>query len=187
MNKIKLFSSWLKRKSTGWVTLIALIIFLLFMAIVLPGQSSRAEAVSGEAGSPDLSFYYPADKLYSMAEAYGPDGRLEFVRVRFTFDLFFPLIYTFFLVTSISWLFSRTFGNESPWQLANLAPMIGMLLDFLENTCTSIVMLRYPDATQVIASLASFFTMGKWIFVVASFLFVIIGLFGTTWKWFKTR
>jgi len=37
-------SNWLRRISTGWVALIALAIFVLFTALVLPGQSAQADA-----------------------------------------------------------------------------------------------------------------------------------------------
>ena len=50
-------SDWIHRVSNGWVALGSLIIFLLFTALVLPGQASRAAADTGDAGSPDTSFY----------------------------------------------------------------------------------------------------------------------------------
>ena len=67
-------SNWLYRVSTGWVALIGLVIFLLFTALVLPEQSAQAELVSGEVGSPDMSFFYSLQDIYEMAEAYGEQG-----------------------------------------------------------------------------------------------------------------
>jgi succinate dehydrogenase hydrophobic anchor subunit len=55
---LKGLSNWLYTVSTGWVALVALLVFFLFSVLVLPGQSSQAEAVSGESGSPDMSFFY---------------------------------------------------------------------------------------------------------------------------------
>ena len=53
---IKRFSMWLYRVSTGKITLICLIIFLLFSALVLPAQTTGADALGEDVGSPDLSF-----------------------------------------------------------------------------------------------------------------------------------
>ncbi|MFN2219203.1 MAG: hypothetical protein ACK2UA_11400, partial [Anaerolineae bacterium] len=80
-------SDWLRRASTGWVALSALVVFFLFAALVLPGQSATAEQVAGDAGSPDTSFYYSAKELYQMAQAYRAEGRSAYIRARFTFDL----------------------------------------------------------------------------------------------------
>lgn len=177
------FSEWLHKISSGWLTLASLLIFLSFTALVLPGQATRGQEETGGSGSPDTSFYYSADDLYQMAEEYGQEGREAYVRVRFTFDLVWPLVYTLFLVTSISWLSRRAFSGDSPWQLANLAPILAALFDFLENISTSLVMVRYPDHTAVIDTLAPIFTAVKWILVGISFLLLLASLFMAAWRW----
>ncbi|NIV29382.1 MAG: hypothetical protein GWN58_07700, partial [Anaerolineae bacterium] len=98
-------SDWLRRASTGWVALSALLIFLLFSALVLPQQATKAEEETGSSDSPDTSFFYSPSDLYRMAESYGEQGRQAYIRARFTFDLVWPLVYTFFLTTSIGWVF----------------------------------------------------------------------------------
>ncbi|HEY45391.1 MAG: hypothetical protein AMJ88_15270 [Anaerolineae bacterium SM23_ 63] len=183
----KQVSDWMYRISNSWVALFTLVIFLLFTALVLPGQASRAEDDTGEAGSPDMSFYYSADDLYRMAEAYGEEGRRAYVRARFTFDLVWPLVYMVFLATGISWIYQRTFTSGSPWQRANLAPLLGALFDYLENVSTSLVMTRYPSPTAVVDVLAAVVTMLKWIFVGGSFLLLMVGLAIGIWQWVKRR
>ncbi|MCO6450851.1 MAG: hypothetical protein J5I90_08720 [Caldilineales bacterium] len=162
--------------STGRVTLTGLIIFLLFGALVLPRQAAIAEQTSGGAGSPDTSYFYSASDLYDMAEAYGEAGRAAYVRSRFTFDAIFPLVYTLFLVTSVSWVYGRAFLPGSVWRLANLIPILAMLFDFLENCSASLVMWRYPDPTPIIVHLAPLFTALKWLFVSGSFVALLAGL-----------
>ena len=49
-------SEWMQRMSTGWVALVALVVFVLFTALVLPGQASQADDVapgSAAAGAQD--------------------------------------------------------------------------------------------------------------------------------------
>ncbi len=183
----KRLSDWIHRVSNGWVALSALIIFLLFTALVLPGQAARAETDTGDAGSPDMSFYYTTDELYRMAEAYGKDGRNAYVRARFTFDLIWPLVYTAFLCAGISWVNRRAFGPDSPWQRANLAPVLGALFDYLENVSTSLVMIRYPGETPVVDILAAVFTMVKWVFVNGSFVLLLVGVVVAVWRWARVR
>jgi hypothetical protein len=184
---LKRLSSWLCHISTPWVALAALVVFLLFSILVLPRQSASADRVAGEVGSPDMSFYYSVDDLYRMAEAYGEQGRSAYVRARFTFDLIWPLVYTFFLVTAIGWVYGRAFPPDSRWQWANLAPVLGALFDYLENLSTSIVMLRYPSPTAVVDNLAPLFTMLKWIFVGGSFALLFVGIPAAVWRYARAR
>lgn len=176
-------SDWLRRVSSGWLTLTALVVFLLFTTLVLPRQSAYTEAKTGDAGTPDLSFYYSAGDLYRIAEAYGEQGRDAYIRARFTFDLLWPLVYTFFLTTAISWVYSKAFKPDSYWQRANLAPVLGMLFDYLENISTSLVLFRYPEPTPVVDWLAPVFTSLKWILITGSFVLLFAGLMVAVWGW----
>ena len=180
-------SDRLREVSSGWVTLAAVGVFLLFTALVLPRQANKAEQDTGSGDSPDTAFFYSAGDLYRMAGAYGEQGRRAYVRARFTFDLVWPLVYTLFLGTAISWVFGRAFGPHSRWQRANLTPLGGALFDYLENLATSLVMLRYPDQTALVADLAGMFTAAKWILLGVSFLLLLIGAVVLVWRWFWDR
>jgi hypothetical protein len=183
MSGLRKVSDWLYRVSPGWVVLATLVVFVLFSVLVLPGQAASAQENSGGGGTPDLSLFYSAGDLYRMAEAHGQAGREAFVQARWTFDLAFPLVYGAFLITAISWLFARVSPAGSAWRLANLAPVLAVILDYLENTCTSLVMLRYPAHTPVVDSLAGVLTCLKWLFVVGSIVLLLAGL----WRWLSTR
>ena len=180
-------SDWLRRASTGWVALAALVIFLLFTALVLPQQASQAEQETGQTESPDTSLFYSPRALYRMAEAYGEEGRRAYVRARFTFDLVWPLVYTLFLVTATCWAFGRAFPPGSRWQRANLVPLLAALFDYLENVSTSIVMLRYPAQTPVVDLLAPVFTLFKWALLGAAFLLLALGIVVAAWRWVQGR
>jgi hypothetical protein len=184
---LKNISSWLFKISNGWVTLTALFIFVLFSALVLPAQSSQADEISGEIGSPDMSFFYSSKNLFDMAEAYGEQGRTGYIRARFTFDLIWPLVYGFFLSTSISWLIKRADLSKTPLGLLNLVPVFGVLFDYFENITTSWVMFRYPQTALIPAMLAPFLTAIKWILVGGSFGILIIGFFIVIWDAIRSR
>jgi len=183
----KQLSDRLHQISTGWVALSALVIFLVFSILALPRQSAAAKEFAGDAGSPDMSFFYSAADLYQMAEAYGEQGREAYVRARFTFDLIWPLVYTLFLATAISWLFNKAFVPDSRWQRVNLAPVLGALFDYLENVSTATVMGRYPDQTAVVDVLAPAFTLLKWVFVGGSFVLLLTGVVAALWQWARER
>jgi hypothetical protein len=179
---MKNLSGWIQNISKGWVALAALIIFVLFTAFVLPKQASQAESGSGNDKSPDMSFIYTSDDLYQLAQAYGEVGRISYIKTRFSFDLIWPVVYMIFLTTAISWLFQRVFRKGSLWQLANLVPPCGMILDYLENISSSVVMIRYPNPTAVFDILAPIFTLTKWLFVGGSFILLLLGFIVWIWQ-----
>jgi hypothetical protein len=183
----KRISDWLRRISTGWLALVALLIFLLFSALVLPQQATKAAQETGSSDSPDMSVFYSPSDLYELAEAYGEQGREAYVEARFTFDLIWPLVYTLFLATAISWVFGRAFAVDSRWQRANLAPLLAAILDYLENLSTSLVMLRFPDQTPLVDLLAPVFTALKWSFLGASFVLLLGGIVVGAWRWMAQR
>jgi hypothetical protein len=169
-------AAWLEAKTTGRLALAALLLFVVFMAVVLPRQAGEAEQASGSSASPDTSLFYTAAELYNWAEAYGESGQAAYIRARLTFDVVWPLVYTLFLATALSWLMARGFAAGSRWRRANLAPLLGMLFDFLENGATSLVMARYPAETPVVAELAGVLTLVKWLFVGGSFGLLLVGM-----------
>lgn len=177
------FSNWLEEKTTGGIALGALVVFVLFTALVLPRQAREAEASSGNTGSPDTSLFYTAGELYEWAEEYGAAGRTAYVRARLTFDVVWPLVYTLFLTTALSWLMARAFAAGSGWRRANVVPLLGMLFDFAENGSTSLVMARYPAATPVVDTLAGVLTLVKWLLVGGSFALLLVALAAAGWRW----
>ncbi len=180
-------SNWLQQRSRGWVAAMATSIFILFMILILPQQAVEAERAAGGAGSPDTSFFYNADDLFQFAEAYGEEGRAAYVRARWTFDLIYPLVYTFFLITTLSWLYSYATPGGSPWRLVNLLPLLGMAFDYLENTAATVVMLRYPEMVLLAARITPILSLVKWFFVMASFLMLILGVMLAIRMWIRAR
>jgi len=170
-------SAWLYRIARLGLVLLSAVLFFAFSLSVLPSQSAQVESYSGGAGSPDTTFIYSPADLNRMAEVYGAEGRQAYVRARFTFDLAFPLIYTLFLASAISWLLGQTLPEGSLWRRLNLLPLAAMLLDFMENICAAHVMAAYPAAQPLASALASAATPLKWLSVGGSFLLLIIAMF----------
>jgi len=166
-------SRYFYNKTSLWVFLGSLALFILFMVLILPGEAARSDEVLGSLPSPDTSFYYSKDVLYQIAEDYGQEGRYYYIDSRITFDIVWPLVYTFFLINAISWIMDKTVIEESRLRMLNLVPLIAILLDYLENISNMVVMFRYPQLTDILATMAGIFTTLKWVFVGGSFSILI--------------
>ncbi len=167
MKRVTDFSEWMNRQYKTIYLVISFIIFALFMIAVLPNVSETTKEITGTNISPDTSFFYTSQKLYEIAESYGEVGRAYYIRSRFTFDIIWPIVYLFFLVTMITFLFKGSL---------HLIPFIGVLFDYLENLGASYVMFRYPLDTGFIATITPMFTLLKWIFIYISFGLILAGL-----------
>jgi hypothetical protein len=167
INKI---STWLIKVSNIWIMLLTLLVMVLFMIFVLPGQAASAELNAGGSISPDTSFFYAPGDLLQAANEYGLEGRKEYIVARWTFDLVFPLVYIGFLVTGISWFF-QNFENSAEWiGYSNLLPIAAGLFDYLENIGASLVMAQFPAQLPGLALLTAIFSGVKWLFIAGSFL-----------------
>jgi hypothetical protein len=143
---------------------------IFFVAFILPVQSENATRESGNGQSPDTTFFYTPDDLYRMAKEYGSNGRMAYIRSRWTFDLVFPLVYTAFLASGISWFNQRLTGWAKGWKLTNLLPLLGGIFDLLENSATTIVMSIFPVRSQLLLVIASLISPIKWVLVSSSFI-----------------
>ncbi len=169
-------SRWLYRFGTKWLAIVSTVLFLAFCAAFLPAQSARSAAYSGTAGTPDTSLFYSPAEIYRMAQVFGAQGRQAYIQARFTFDLAFPLVYTLFLTSGISYLLGHSLDENSAWRKANLLPLSGMLMDYLENVCAARVMAFFPATQPLAAVLAAAATPLKWLFLAASFLLLPVSL-----------
>lgn len=173
---MKRLSNFFYKVSTGWAVIASVLVFGLFLALVLPKFSERASRYSNGAASPDTSFTYTGADLYQMAQTYGPTGREDFIDVRWTLDLLFPVVYTAFFITTTSWFLRRLVPLSSCLRMLNLVPVVAFLLDLLENNATTLVMFKFPNKAPIAQALAPIFTPLKWIAVAASMLLVVISV-----------
>ena len=173
MKAIDKVTEFLLRISTPWMAAVCTLAFLVFSATVLPAQSAAAEAYTGPAGSPDLSFFYTPADLYRMAEEFGSTGRVAYIRARFTFDLAFPFVYGLFLITSIACLVKRLSKTNSWIIYAPRLPVLAIIFDLIENTGAAVVVARYPLFSPFAAGAAVIATPVKWVCVGGSFFLLL--------------
>jgi uncharacterized membrane protein len=77
--------------------------------------------------------------------------------------------------------------ETSRWRRANLVPLLGALLDYLENISTSLVMARFPAPTPGVDLLATLFTPAKWVLLGLAFGLLALGLPLAAWQAQRAR
>ncbi|MFB1082067.1 hypothetical protein [Jeotgalibacillus sp. JSM ZJ347] len=167
MKKLYRWSNW-----KTW--LVSLLIFLAFLGFILPDEAAESSRVTGTSESPDSSFFYTPETLYSIADTYGEEGRAYYVQARYTFDVVWPVAYFLLLTTTLGLLFKPV--QRSKWGVIILLPLFGLIFDYLENLSTALVMSFYPERLDLFATIAPFFTAIKWSCIYASFALIPVGI-----------
>ena len=161
----------------AYFSLGAFALFLFFIIVVLPRESTQSLALGLDV-SPDTSIFYTASRLYEIAESYGIEGRRFYIHQRFTFDLLWPIGYGLFIFVSSVFFFKHLNLPKVFYRFLWL-PVLAVGFDYLENLMTALVMFRFPYKTYFFDMLAGVMTLFKWITLSMSFimLFVWIALY----------
>lgn len=174
------------RAVTGWTWLVAAVVFVLYLAVVLPAEAARTLEIAGTSETPDTSYLYAPADLARLAETYGEDGRAHYVRSRFTFDVVWPLVYGTFLQVSVLLTARRSVLGRLPAAVLAL-PAWAVLFDLLENTSAALVIGRHPDPTPIVPFVAPVATFLKWNALYASFGLAVAGVVATVVAWSRRR
>jgi hypothetical protein len=160
-----------KLKLNIYHVLIAVFIFVIFTATILPSEALRG-VEAGLTQSIDTSILYSVEDLYSIISGYSREVRLAYIYQRFTFDLVWPLVYGLFIVITTLYLLLKIRIKR----LNSLIyfPLAAVIFDFLENISVSVLMFIYPFRITALALLASIFTTLKWVTLSYSFIQIII-------------
>lgn len=162
----------LYNKVTKKEVVISTIVFLVFTGLVLPFVTTYTTGVIGVAKSPDTSFSFNLITLYNLVDSYGQEGRRFYIIIRWTFDSVWPLVYTTFLLLSISF-FSKEVKYKHGIKLL-FFPLLAFLFDILENINATIVMSVYPTKIDAFGYLLFTSSILKWLAVYGSFVTVVI-------------
>lgn len=155
-----------------WIILVT-IIFFIFSSLAFPQMTKYSNEMIGESNSPDESFIYSPSELYDMAESYGELGREAYIKIRWTFDLVWPICYTLFLISWIAKL-SDYISDKRRLRFAYIFPLASIIFDYMENIGATIVMARYPLKSGIIATITPVISFIKWVSVAGSVLILII-------------
>jgi hypothetical protein len=160
----------------GWVVLLFLALFILTTSVVFPFFANLLDVPEQGVEPIDTQFTYSPARLYEIMAAYGEDGRRGYALSHLTADVIFPLVYSFFFGTAISFTFRGAFLADSRLQMLNLTPFALLVVDLLENTLLVILLLAFPAPLTILAAAAGAVTAVKWLFSGAVVLLVVVGL-----------
>jgi hypothetical protein len=130
--------------ASPWLFAAALVIFVLFMALVLPGQSAKPAEGTPEGASFDTSLFYTPAQAFDRAAAHTPEARFAYIAARWSFDLAFPLVYGLFALAGWAFGLARLGPRLSARPCLALVAVLGPAFDFTENIAATVIMASVP-------------------------------------------
>jgi hypothetical protein len=100
------------------------------------------------------------------------------------FDVLIPAVMGLFLCVT-STLVLRNVMKAKYLTIIYIFPILGWLLDYMENAGVIVMLTNYPSRIILAAKITNLFTMAKSIFDTVSILIICIGIFIKTFNKYK--
>jgi hypothetical protein len=153
----------------GWKTFLpALMIYAVIGGCILYTWNQKMVKKDGTIMNMlDKQFSYTPDTARTLMTEYGDTGRSFAWRFELIADGLYPISYTFLFLIIISWTFKSLAPYGFSIRYIHLFPFLVMLFDYSENACIIRMLKTFPDFSDNLVQLSSFFTSLKWSLLVA--------------------
>ncbi len=170
------------QKITSWKTfLLLLLLFFLFMFVLFPmaTKETRKGKITEANRMLDTRFSYTTQTVKTYLSSLSERERKQEAVIHFTLDLAYPIIYllllsviTLKLLSLLINLGTRIKLKIQIWIVS--FPLLIVIMDYLENTIITILLLEYPAFSIILARICSTVTTVKWLLVVLNAAIIIL-------------
>ncbi|KAA3626272.1 MAG: hypothetical protein DWQ02_20525 [Bacteroidetes bacterium] len=153
-------------------------LILLFNFVFFPqGRNRLLEDNTLSGHLLDTKFSYGVDEAFDLMQSYGPEARTVYWKMALVVDNPYAVVYSLALMLLLILLFSATVPENSLLKVLSFVPLLAGLADIAENACLAYMLRSFPDISEDIIKLSSFFTSMKWIFLTGSLILLAWGTF----------
>jgi hypothetical protein len=171
-------SNGLDRLSSGWTIALAVGVYAVYLAAVMPAQSMASHAYAGDWGGPDRHFFYTPNELYAQVATWGAAGRQQYINFRLGLDIGFALTYAAFLITITSVAGRRAWPGDARRRCLNLVALIPMSCDLLENALGIGLVAGFPARLDPVAWMTAGVTALKWLSLALAHVVMLYAVAG---------
>ncbi len=151
---------------------ISLLLVAAFFVFGYPAMGTLMLEHTPSGAEFDTALFYTPAEAVNKAALYDSVGRSAMIRLHWTYDLAFPLVYGFFCLSAWAFGLALLAGPAKPARFGFLVvPLAAALFDMMENTAVSFLLVSGISGTglRVAAVMASAATLLKWMFVIPAF------------------
>lgn len=151
------------------------LLFLFFMLYLFPVYQAEINKIVGsEVQSLDARFSYTKSDVLSLFQTLKEEGRNKMRLMSGVIDMIFPIVYGVLFFLLLKKLMNNSVTNNKNLKIIPFLPLISAIFDYVENFSVLNMLNSFPviTDTQVLISFSA--TSLKWIFLVASLLFILV-------------
>ena len=185
--------SWLYNKAKKLAQVKWIIVFLVLFIIsynLINGQLigvKKLTEITGGTSILDLQPYYTPQQAYEILQQQGEAGRLFYRDLLIYQDFIFPLIYTFFWLSLLTFLSSKWLKSIKLLHLVTLIPIIGGVSDYTENILILKMLSAYPQKLLNVAYICNIFNIIKYMSMIITMLIIFISIIVLTIQRFQSK
>lgn len=151
-----------------------LITLLVTHAAPIPGG---VHALQARVNHQQLFDQHPAfspAELYDRVAAFGAIGREAYQHFTYSTDLIFPLALFSFLVVLAGFVGERVGSMGTPHRILQLAPILWLATDLVENGIIFFLLAAYPTQHAVPETMLAYVTVSKFVLLLLSFTLPLV-------------
>jgi len=153
-------------------------LYFVMVLITIPAVESFAPGMKIFDLSPGGYSYEYAIKLLSSL---GDEGRSKYLTTQLPLDFIYPALFAMSCFLLLAWIFSKRYKQGSKIFYLCLIPVVAGIFDYLENIQIVLMILSYPDISEVQVLMSSIATLVKSGLTIIFFLVLFYG-FIRLWK-----
>jgi hypothetical protein len=160
--------------------LIATVLSTLMLVIRIPDSLANLMGYSGGQGMfrPDAGVFSNPETLYTVLAAYGDTGRQVYFYNSLLFDIAYPVFYSLALAILLNFVLTRLISDTSHWKKLSMLPLLGGLLDLLENLSFYALIAQFPTRHDWLAVISNYLTTAKTLIIYPCFLLLLLLVVG---------
>ncbi len=156
----------LEKWATGRNILLLLALFLFFNLVLIPALYPKFQTL-------DTLTSYTPQEAYRLVASYGDQGRQQYLFTELTLDVLYPLSTALFFGLLTLYSFRRGFPDHAWTHWLVLIPLAELAVDYLENACVVVMLVRYPAELPLLAAASNVFTVLKFALTLPELAFVV--------------
>lgn len=157
----------------------ALLIYLFFATVVMPGGAKYIQDANGCACLIfDLQYSYSFEQASKILSCYTNEGIKSAILFSLIADTLYPLSYSFLFICAFILLIRKT-DYKLPVDVRYIVwtPIATLCIDLFENMNVNLLMWSYPNITETQVFICSVTTSTKWtmvglLFIILFYLFI---------------
>lgn len=160
---------------TGGKSIALVALCCVILAVIMTKGGTALEELSGGASVLDLRFRFTEAEAYSLMGTYGEEGRRLYALME-AIDMVYPIAIGTLLALVLAYVGNKALPEESPLRKLCALPLLGLTMDYLENTGTVTMALTYPERWPRLGTAAGLFNAAKWTVHTVGVTLVVAGL-----------